>query len=198
MSESGGLNPERILRLASMVLMVMTLRERSANVGDQNQAALAFPEPGSSEGSYGHPNLCSRPCVLFLRGTCEEGAGCGFCHSAHLQKPASFDKTQRKIVKSWSAVKLLEAILPHLRAKVKAIHHPGAGVLLELLQRELALRGPTNHSTGTAGVPSQIHRVLARMSVVALVGILASKLKGPVAVLLKEALIDLRKQVADP
>lgn len=39
-----------------------------------------------------------------------------------------------------------EAILPHLRAKVKAIHHPGAGVLLELLQRELALRGPTNHS----------------------------------------------------
>ena len=29
---------------------VMTLRERSANVGDQNQAALAFPEPGAMQG----------------------------------------------------------------------------------------------------------------------------------------------------
>lgn len=53
-------------------------------------------------GVRSHAAKCSQSNAL-------QGAGCGFCHSAHLQKPASFDKTQRKIVKSWSAVKLLEA-----------------------------------------------------------------------------------------
>lgn len=76
--------------------------------------------------------------------------------------------------------------------------HCGVKNACRCLGPTVATDAQVQQGTGTAGVPSQIHRVLARMSVVALVGILASKLKGPVAVLLKEALIDLRKQVADP
>ena len=36
-----------------------------------------------SLGSYGHPNICRRPCILMMRGTCQKGADCGFCHLAH-------------------------------------------------------------------------------------------------------------------
>ena len=36
-----------------------------------------------SAGSYGHPNICRRPCILFTRGTCQAGADCNFCHVNH-------------------------------------------------------------------------------------------------------------------
>ena len=36
-----------------------------------------------SLGSYGHPNICRRPCILLMRGACQKGADCGFCHLAH-------------------------------------------------------------------------------------------------------------------
>lgn len=37
----------------------------------------------SSLGGYGHPNICRRPCILFLRGRCEKAQDCGFCHMHH-------------------------------------------------------------------------------------------------------------------
>ena len=37
----------------------------------------------ASQGSVGHPHLCRRPCVLFLRGQCDDGKDCGFCHLHH-------------------------------------------------------------------------------------------------------------------
>ena len=34
--------------------------------------------------SWGHPDLCSRPCVyVFHRGHCNLRFECGFCHAAH-------------------------------------------------------------------------------------------------------------------
>ena len=37
-----------------------------------------------SLGSYGHPSICRRPCILFIRGTCKKAADCGFCHLRHV------------------------------------------------------------------------------------------------------------------
>ena len=37
-----------------------------------------------SLGSYGHPSICRRPCILFIRGTCKKAADCGFCHLHHV------------------------------------------------------------------------------------------------------------------
>ena len=36
-----------------------------------------------SLGSYGHPNICRRPCILLVKGTCQKGSACGFCHLEH-------------------------------------------------------------------------------------------------------------------
>eukprot|EP00913_Durusdinium_trenchii_P018672 g17547.t1 len=53
-------------------IQVRTLCERSEHIGDETQATLKFPQPGASQGSHGHPDLCRRPCILFLHGKCQE------------------------------------------------------------------------------------------------------------------------------
>lgn len=36
-----------------------------------------------SRGSYGHPNICCRPCILFIFNKCHKPDSCGFCHMPH-------------------------------------------------------------------------------------------------------------------
>ena len=48
-----------------------------------------------SSGSYGHPDLCRRPCIQLARGSCRKGKSCGFCHFSHEVKVATFDSQQR-------------------------------------------------------------------------------------------------------
>ncbi|CAK9058708.1 C3H1-type domain-containing protein [Durusdinium trenchii] len=176
-------------------MQVRTLHARSQHVADQTQAMLEFPKPGASYGSHGHPHLCRRPCILFLRGNCQEGAECGYCHASHPQRAATFDRHQRRILISWSKVQLLEVVLPYFRERVEGINHPGTAVLLELVERELAIRDPGHHSV-VVEVPRLIHHTLAGMTLSALVGVICSKNGNlPFARLLEKALVDLRQQV---
>ncbi|CAK9053625.1 unnamed protein product, partial [Durusdinium trenchii] len=178
-------------------IQVRTLCERSEHIGDETQATLKFPQPGASQGSHGHPDLCRRPCILFLHGKCQEGADCGFCHASHPRRVATFNVHQRKVLTSWSHVKLLEAVRPYVQSKVEAINHPGASVLLELIDRELAIRKHDNSAIRMDGVPREIRHTLAGMTLSGLVGIVCSKsVTGPFPRLLRKALIDLRQQVA--
>lgn len=39
-----------------------------------------------------------------------------------------------------------EVVLPYFRERVEGINHPGTAVLLELVERELAIRDPGHHS----------------------------------------------------
>eukprot|EP00435_Cladocopium_sp_Y103_P020951 s4039_g5.t1 len=52
-----------------------------------------------STGSYGHPNICRRPCILCARGNCKMSGDCGFCHLPHVTRAASFDKQQREFLR---------------------------------------------------------------------------------------------------
>eukprot|EP00913_Durusdinium_trenchii_P030416 g28491.t2 len=98
---------------------VATLRERAEHVTESKQEAFRGPEPGPSQGSYGHPHLCRRPCVKFARGCCDKGVACGFCHSDHV-KPATFDKQARDWLAAWPKGRVIAAVLPLLhRAAVK-------------------------------------------------------------------------------
>ena len=39
---------------------------------------------GYNKASYGHPELCSRPCVYCFKGErCPAGLACGYCHLPH-------------------------------------------------------------------------------------------------------------------
>ncbi|CAK9100519.1 unnamed protein product, partial [Durusdinium trenchii] len=177
-------------------IQVRTLCERSEHIGDETQATLKFPQPGASQGSHGHPDLCRRPCILFLHGNCQEGADCGFCHASHHRRVATFNRHQRKVLTSWSHVKLLEAVRPYVQDKVEAINHPGASVLLELIDRELAIRD-RDDSASVGGVPREIRHTIAGMSLSGLVGLVCSKsVTSPFSQLLRKAMIDLRQQVA--
>ena len=50
---------------------------------EQKSIATQWLQDFASKGSYGHPKICRRPCILFVRGRCEMAENCGFCHVAH-------------------------------------------------------------------------------------------------------------------
>jgi len=50
----------------------------------------------SNLGSLGHPALCSRPCLYFWAGHCENGDDCAFCHETHSVRPSHLDKSKRE------------------------------------------------------------------------------------------------------
>jgi len=48
---------------------------------------------------WGHPELCTRPCIYFPSGNCAHGLLCRFCHGFH-DKPPHFDKRGRSVMKA--------------------------------------------------------------------------------------------------
>ena len=83
--------------------------------------------PVCSTGSYGHPELCARPCVFWiLNKDCVKGAGCPFCHEHHGSKMSSFDKAQRNIMTRLCDSEKIFLLLPLLQRKVGIKRkHPG-------------------------------------------------------------------------
>mmetsp|Transcript_71341 Transcript_71341/g.157560 ORF Transcript_71341/g.157560 Transcript_71341/m.157560 type:complete len:152 (+) Transcript_71341:62-517(+) len=71
-----------------------------------------------SRGSYGHPELCRRPCLFLVqKQECLKGASCDFCHLEHSKLP-SLDGLQRRTLSSLSQSQLLPLLIAPLRAKV--------------------------------------------------------------------------------
>lgn len=106
-------------------LQVSKLQERSQLVSTGRAAPHEIRQATPSLGSYGHPNICRRPCILMVKGTCQKGSDCGFCHQDHELRPPSFDKQQREFLKRLPAVTFMELILPYVREKVEASELPG-------------------------------------------------------------------------
>ena len=66
----------------------------------------AFP----LRGSFGHPDLCPRPCIYYRSGSCSSGAACAFCHMPHSRRPLRLDKRHREALKRMPFKKLLKAL----------------------------------------------------------------------------------------
>lgn len=68
----------------------------------------------TNAGSYGHPELCHRPCLYFSSGSCNTGNDCNFCHQHHSLRPSHLDKRNREAYRAltmqsraalvWSAI----------------------------------------------------------------------------------------------
>ena len=145
-----------------------------------------------SIGSYGHPDFCRRPCIQFARGSCRKGKSCGFCHLLHEVKVATFDSHQRQFMKVLDEAEFLRMILPHVEKHVKLIEVNEAQELLQLIQRELAIRKAPNLSKTSR----KLTHVLERMSLPQLVGLICAKnMKGRTALLASEILKDMRSEV---
>jgi len=179
-------------------LQVSKLQERSQLVSTGQAAPheigglvrQAIP----SLGSYGHPNICRRPCILMVKGTCQKGSDCGFCHQDHELRPPSFDKQQREFLKRLPAVTFMELILPYVREKVEASELPGAHQVLQLLKSEIivrAVQAPVGNRVQRT--PRRIRFVLERMSLSNLVSVICLTLPGVFPKLMANELKDLRE-----
>eukprot|EP00445_Apocalathium_hangoei_P002036 CAMPEP_0203856250 /NCGR_PEP_ID=MMETSP0359-20131031/10073_1 /ASSEMBLY_ACC=CAM_ASM_000338 /TAXON_ID=268821 /ORGANISM="Scrippsiella Hangoei, Strain SHTV-5" /LENGTH=382 /DNA_ID=CAMNT_0050772843 /DNA_START=73 /DNA_END=1221 /DNA_ORIENTATION=- len=84
-------------------------------------AAPMFESPICSQGSVGHPELCSRPCLYFAMGSCDKGESCEFCHMAHTKRPVHLDKRQRELLRSMSPWEWAALVLPILQKKIESL-----------------------------------------------------------------------------
>jgi len=102
--------------------------ERSAETSSGGDAASSPTSEGQAEvmpwvwneGSYGHPELCSRPCLYYASGRCANGSDCEFCHLPHVFRQAQLGKKRRATLQDMPAWKAKAFIFPILREKVLA------------------------------------------------------------------------------
>ena len=149
-------------------------------------------------GSYGHPELCHRPCVNFMKGVCKSGNECNFCHLPHTKNP-KFDKQQREMLASLPKPTLLATILPHLRQRVVDHDLYEVQEIVEMLERELILQPGKSNSDGKDGDVSRVPRVPLRMSkmmegmpMVGLLGLISKNVSGALPKHIREGLDQLR------
>ncbi|CAE7717295.1 dus [Symbiodinium microadriaticum] len=90
-------------------------------------------------GSYGHPEVCNRPCVYLLKegGGCPDGAGCQYCHLPHHRTGAKPDKRQREVLQTMSDQERLFQFLPHIRRRAAKMGSPWADYIAQLLEDEM-------------------------------------------------------------
>eukprot|EP00435_Cladocopium_sp_Y103_P015651 s3855_g3.t2 len=133
-------------------------------------------EVGFSRGSYGHPTICQRRCILFVKGNCDAGANCNFCHLTHEMTTPSLDKHTRDYLKSLHRVRFMEMILPYVRKHAEESDLPGAECVLQMLQSEIAIRSFSNRSKPPPPqkTDNRTTIVLKRMNLAALVSLLCS------------------------
>eukprot|EP00435_Cladocopium_sp_Y103_P011342 s3694_g2.t4 len=174
-------------------LQVSKLQQGSQLLAAENLAICN--EVNLSRGSYGHPNVCARPCILFLRDKCYKADKCGFCHLIHESRPPTLDKQQRDYLKELSKVTFLKMLLPFVRKRVEGTELDVA-VVLQLMQAEISLRSPRSPEAPDVYCPRKIRHVLERMSVAGLVSTASTILpQDRLPKLMKNELERLRKAI---
>lgn len=119
---------------------------RTPSMDSQRSLDSSFDEIliAPSIGSFGHPEMCSRPCVYFTWGPCPKAAYCGFCHLAHRESIGKLDKRQRKIFQKLGEAEMIELLLPHMLERSKRFQSADdANEVLDVLARRLQDLAPT-------------------------------------------------------
>lgn len=92
-------------------------------------------------GSFGHPQLCGRPCLHLFR-HCANGADCEFCHIPH-DAPKQLDKQERLILRQLPPQDSKAMLFPLMLQKVT--EHGGCDGVMLALHRLGAACGVTGH-----------------------------------------------------
>ena len=124
----------------------------------------------SSLGSFGHPDMCYRPCVYLAKGGCKRDVFCTHCHFDH-EPTNKLGKNQKKFMeKQLDEVSVLAAVLPCLRAKAierglqrEAMH------LCVLIQSRVE---DLSRNITPRPIPAELSRTMHRLSLHTLLGIL--------------------------
>ncbi|CAE6913725.1 hypothetical protein AK812_SmicGene12960 [Symbiodinium microadriaticum] len=117
----------------SDTLVVDTWAQRHLRTLRQGQDASVFDAPAPNRGSLGHPTLCSRPCIYFVKqGQCPHGDACGFCHHHHSTTPKP-DKHQREWMSMMPRAQLLSLLAELLRERAEQDGLQGAGFVVAVV-----------------------------------------------------------------
>jgi hypothetical protein len=82
----------------------------------------AFPSEWKhvpNPGSFGHPELCRRPCMFFAQSKCATGTMCTFCHLTHSFRPKNLERHHRLQLRRLSEQDRLSLVLPLLRQRAE-------------------------------------------------------------------------------
>lgn len=86
--------------------------------------------------------MCTRPCLFFAAGQCQNKDSCEFCHLPHNRRPTHLDKRNRELLKSFSSEETLATILPILSEKLQKYYSNSSA--LQLLMELEALSANSN------------------------------------------------------
>ena len=136
------------------------------------ELARHLPEPSCERlpGSYGHPDLCHRPCVHMQRsGSCLAGESCGYCHERHHRQPHKLPKPIRSMLREMPRARAMDLLLPHIHHRV-AQHQllPEAQELLQSLERERCSEPQSTHLDANSTDLQQLNMQLSRLSLLVL------------------------------
>ncbi|CAJ1337811.1 unnamed protein product [Effrenium voratum] len=132
--------PQKIAPQLELCSTTASPHEEASTRGSSKQGAAAprarvaargaFLNPGS----VGHPEVCNRPCLFFLAGTCQNGASCSYCHLEHAHRQPHLDKKQRTLIQKLPQSSLLNLIVSLLesRAETAAFTKEGGHILEEM------------------------------------------------------------------
>jgi len=74
-----------------------------------------------NQGSLGHPELCSRPCLYFASGSCSNGRSCEYCHLPHSRRLAHLDRRHRELLRSKPLEEWAALFLPIVNRRVEGL-----------------------------------------------------------------------------
>ena len=88
--------------------------------------------------SFGHPEMCSRPCVyMFRRGHCRLGLQCSFCHEPHDVAPYKMRPRLRRLFAHLPREQQMFVVLAHLGQRSAQPGFPAeAAALVQCLKSE--------------------------------------------------------------
>eukprot|EP00435_Cladocopium_sp_Y103_P060725 s447_g22.t1 len=181
------------LQVSKLETRSQTLSSKISNASNSNASVSRTRRQVFSVGSYGHPNICRRPCILFAQGNCNKAENCGFCHLAHEEHMPTLDKQGREFLRDLPDLSFMEMVLPYFRKRVEDNELPGAERILQLLESEIVIRSRSKGSTGRMQIPRKIRYIVERMSLGRLVSLVCSTLGGKFPKLMSNELKDLRQ-----
>ncbi|CAE7380349.1 unnamed protein product [Symbiodinium natans] len=117
----------------------------------EEQPPVPMPQVGFNKGSFGHPQLCGRPCIQLAKGgKCPSGMSCTYCHflpHAAVAKPGFL---AHQALLAATDQELLATFLPFIRKKAtKEGLLPLVTDLINLLEAEVKEPRPESIPLGS-------------------------------------------------
>eukprot|EP00933_Yihiella_yeosuensis_P080102 TRINITY_DN93508_c0_g1_i1.p1 TRINITY_DN93508_c0_g1~~TRINITY_DN93508_c0_g1_i1.p1 ORF type:complete len:334 (-),score=57.62 TRINITY_DN93508_c0_g1_i1:220-1221(-) len=123
-----------------------------------------------SAGSAGHPELCRRPCMFVVQGTCKDGVHCCFCHLGH--KTQNLDKRHREHLRSLRQEDRLSLVSQLLQERAMATGYSSemAEVMEIIAEWRAALPQSRVESQALSPHTLSLQKVMSRMPLNTLIG----------------------------